>query len=112
MFCPSCGTEYREGFTRCSDCDVDLVWEAPLRGEPDLKLVKVFETKNPALVGVIESLLDSAEIDFLTKIRGAAGGTFEAGTGLTQFLVRADDESAALELLAGIEESDELPPEE
>jgi len=25
MICPSCGSEYREGFTRCADCDVDLV---------------------------------------------------------------------------------------
>jgi hypothetical protein len=25
MFCPRCKTEYRPGFTRCSDCDVDLM---------------------------------------------------------------------------------------
>jgi hypothetical protein len=25
MFCPNCKAEYREGFTRCADCDVDLV---------------------------------------------------------------------------------------
>jgi hypothetical protein len=25
MFCPFCKSEYREGFTKCSDCDVDLV---------------------------------------------------------------------------------------
>jgi hypothetical protein len=27
MFCPECRAEYRAGFTRCSDCDVDLVQE-------------------------------------------------------------------------------------
>jgi hypothetical protein len=27
MFCPECKAEYRRGFTRCSDCDVDLVPE-------------------------------------------------------------------------------------
>jgi hypothetical protein len=27
MFCPHCRQEYRPGFTRCSDCDVDLVSE-------------------------------------------------------------------------------------
>lgn len=27
MFCPECRAEYRSGFTRCADCDVDLVRE-------------------------------------------------------------------------------------
>lgn len=26
MFCPQCKAEYRHGFTRCADCDVDLVY--------------------------------------------------------------------------------------
>jgi hypothetical protein len=29
MFCPSCKSEFREGFTRCGSCDVDLVHEIP-----------------------------------------------------------------------------------
>jgi hypothetical protein len=29
MFCPECKVEYRPGFTRCSDCDVDLVERLP-----------------------------------------------------------------------------------
>ena len=29
MFCPECQAEYRQGFTRCADCDVDLVYELP-----------------------------------------------------------------------------------
>jgi hypothetical protein len=29
MFCPECQAEYRQGFTRCSDCDVDLVYTLP-----------------------------------------------------------------------------------
>ena len=29
MFCPQCKAEYRPGFTRCSDCDVELVCEPP-----------------------------------------------------------------------------------
>lgn len=29
MFCPQCKAEYRQGFTHCSDCDCDLVWELP-----------------------------------------------------------------------------------
>ncbi len=29
MFCPQCQAEYRPGFTRCADCDVELVNELP-----------------------------------------------------------------------------------
>jgi hypothetical protein len=29
MFCPQCKAEYRPGFTRCADCDVELVAELP-----------------------------------------------------------------------------------
>jgi hypothetical protein len=29
VFCPRCNAEYRAGFTRCADCDVNLVWELP-----------------------------------------------------------------------------------
>lgn len=26
MICPKCKVEYREGFSKCNDCDVDLVY--------------------------------------------------------------------------------------
>jgi hypothetical protein len=29
MFCPVCKAEYRQGFRRCADCDVELVYELP-----------------------------------------------------------------------------------
>jgi hypothetical protein len=29
MICPRCNAEYRDGFTHCADCDVDLVCELP-----------------------------------------------------------------------------------
>src|SRR5215469_6598587 len=29
MFCPECRAEYRSGFTRCTDCDAELVPELP-----------------------------------------------------------------------------------
>jgi hypothetical protein len=30
MFCPECRAEFRPGFIRCADCDVDLVQELPV----------------------------------------------------------------------------------
>jgi uncharacterized RDD family membrane protein YckC len=35
MWCPQCDSEYRPGFTRCSDCDVDLVDERVPPPPPD-----------------------------------------------------------------------------
>jgi hypothetical protein len=29
MFCPKCKAEYRQGFTHCADCDVDLLEVLP-----------------------------------------------------------------------------------
>jgi hypothetical protein len=34
MFCPQCKAEYRDGFVRCSDCDMALVGELPESTEP------------------------------------------------------------------------------
>jgi hypothetical protein len=31
VWCPSCGDEFREGFTTCADCGVALVHEQPAR---------------------------------------------------------------------------------
>jgi len=30
MICPVCKAQYRQGFTRCADCDVDLVYTIPM----------------------------------------------------------------------------------
>jgi len=35
MICPVCKAEYRPGFTRCSDCEVDLVWEPHYAQAPE-----------------------------------------------------------------------------
>ena len=71
MFCPECGAEYREGFTRCADCDVDLVWEKPEEPESAYEYVEyeeVLRTVNPADVAIIKSVLDAEGITY--HIRG------------------------------------------
>ncbi|MFZ0521398.1 MAG: hypothetical protein WAL95_10265 [Candidatus Acidiferrales bacterium] len=65
MFCPNCKAEYRDGFTRCSDCDVALVsqlddaeGESSSPSRPELLWTGIDE----GLAAHIESALDSAKI--------------------------------------------------
>ena len=65
MFCPQCKTEYREGFTTCSDCGVALV--AALPAEPETSYVdfeEILSTYNPGDIAIIKSLLDSEGITY------------------------------------------------
>jgi hypothetical protein len=110
MICPECGSEYREGFTHCNDCDVDLI--EPVAGEPDAELVKVWEGVNPAVLPLVESLLDEAQIEYM-KRGEAVQDLFAAGrllglnpvVGPVEFWVRVEFEQQARELLSGIDES-------
>ena len=68
MFCPTCKAEYRQGFTECADCGVELVYELPEESPKvaaegqDADLVPVYSTFNSADVMMIKSLLDAEEI--------------------------------------------------
>jgi hypothetical protein len=116
MICPECGCEYREGFTRCSDCDIDLV--EPLAEEPEMQLVRVYEGANPALLPLVESLLNEAEIDFMKRGEPLqdiiAGGRLFGGNlvvGPVEFWVSTENAEQARELLAGIDDSQEVEQE-
>lgn len=43
MFCPKCKAEYREGFSRCADCDIDLVPELSPEPEPSVEYVEYID---------------------------------------------------------------------
>jgi hypothetical protein len=67
MFCPNCKTEYRAGFSRCSDCGAQLVerLDAPVptnrpqaAGGPEL----LWTGTDPAVSGMIINALDDAGI--------------------------------------------------
>lgn len=65
MFCPVCRSEYRQGFTICSDCDVELVHELPSEQvEEFIEYEEVLNTFNPADIAFIKSILDSEEITY------------------------------------------------
>jgi hypothetical protein len=66
MFCPQCRVEYRPGFTRCTDCDVDLVTVLPQAEEPTLKAPLIASGSLQILwegedLALFENLLDTLE---------------------------------------------------
>jgi hypothetical protein len=102
MFCPSCRSEYRQGFTHCVDCDVDLVSELPA-GEvrDDAPLVKVFESGDASLIPLVESLLQNAGIECeVTNTRRPYVTNSRVGT--AEFWVRQNDVDEARTVLADL----------
>jgi hypothetical protein len=90
MFCPLCQAEYREGFTRCADCDVDLVPSLPSSPAetPEEGLVMVWKGTDAAFFGQLVHSLNGTGIACHSRRRqvhspeeyfvGAAiGGEFE-----------------------------------
>lgn len=68
MYCPECGSEYREGFTTCADCEVALTEAPPAEPiHPDVQLVTVLEATDPAAIALAESLLLEERIPFVKK---------------------------------------------
>src|SRR5438874_6796073 len=114
MFCPQCKAEYRVGFVRCSDCDVELVdhlleddsspvAEFPrgrFEAEPELVVIRTFQRGLDA--DLAKSVLEAAGIP--SMIRGDAGRRYYYGYGLAlytgiELLVRAEDVEDAEQIL-------------
>ncbi|HTQ12207.1 MAG TPA: DUF2007 domain-containing protein [Fimbriimonadaceae bacterium] len=117
MFCPVCGDEYRPGFSRCSDCDVELTEKAPgtIENAPPFELVTVLETGDQSLVAVAKSVLEGAGIPCIARNErlqnlfgwGAIGTGFNAAMGPIRLQVLQEDEAVAKELLATNPTSDD-----
>lgn len=71
MFCPNCKAEYREGFTKCHDCQIDLIVELPKEKkpepDPDIRFVEVLRTDNQVDISFIKGLLDSKGFHYFLK---------------------------------------------
>lgn len=80
MFCPECRTEYRDGFARCADCEVDLVPQAPPKLDP-IEYVEVYSTPDLIELSMLKSLLDGEGVAYYVsgdldhRIVGYTGGT-------------------------------------
>lgn len=62
MFCPQCETEYREGFTRCADCDVALVPELG-----SASLVPLTMETSSDLVAALAEALETARVPYVIE---------------------------------------------
>ena len=110
MFCPVCGDEFRPGFTRCNDCDVELVENPPagIEATAPFELVTVLETGDQSLVAVARSILDGAGIPCIARNEtlqnlfgwGTIGTGFNAAMGPIRVQVLREDAEAAKALLA------------
>ena len=101
MFCPKCGTEYREGFYVCSDCNSDLVDELPPEEGPEFTdYVEIMGTYNPADVALIKSILDAENITYyfnaehFMNVRPLAEPV--------RLMVKTDEAEKAKEILQGL----------
>jgi len=110
MFCPECGGEYREGFTHCADCDVDLVAELPADPKDpsrNMTLVTVLETGDPGELAFAESVLRGAGIPYAKRgeslqdlfALGRLGTGFNPIAGPILLQVPEEQADAAAELL-------------
>lgn len=70
MFCPNCGYEYREGFTMCSDCNVQLVEKSEIKRHSTggVNLTRKFKSVASIICKKFTSYLNSIEFIRISNI--------------------------------------------
>ncbi|MCP4715395.1 MAG: DUF2007 domain-containing protein [Deltaproteobacteria bacterium] len=111
MICPVCKAEYRDGFTQCADCGVDLVHElqAPDQIEqhsPDKPFVELTRTNDPALLAFLQSVLTAEEIRFAVLGAHSMSIPVLGGSTHARVLVAEADFDKATALLTEIEKNE------
>lgn len=123
MYCPHCLTEYREGFERCSDCNVLLSPGPPpqsRRLEPpnEATLVTVLETMDTMALMLAQAALDEAGIAYAVRAQDSAvqefQGLYRASAPTvwkcqSRIEVAPEDAGRARELLEPLQNPEPLP---
>jgi hypothetical protein len=105
MHCPRCSTEYRDGFSECTDCHVPLAPGLPPAPseEHDIDLVTVLESSDPFLTNLAKATLQDAGIRYVLLGDDAdersLTGMSPAGAHAAQFQVEASLAAPAREVL-------------
>ena len=118
MYCPSCLAEYRPGFTRCPDCDVDLVAELPSGDEPleidgassDMghvgpDAVQVYAAFRDIEAEMLRSVLEDAGIT-VALFRGGIGAYAPGIPAEVRVMVPRDQAEAAIEAIRAAQQGD------
>jgi len=100
MICPQCKSEYRAGFTRCSDCNVDLVDQLQIDVarpvDHRLDLVLAGSYSNQVEADVARTALEGAGIETFTSGDDLGGeAPYIAFNRGIEIYVRRDDAEAA-----------------
>jgi hypothetical protein len=104
MYCPKCGSEYRPEFTRCAECEVELVADPPQLHAVESEYIEYGEvllTSNPGDVAIIKSLLDGEGITYFVQGETVAPYLYHAIP--MRLLVKKDEIETALEILKDVE---------
>jgi len=109
MFCPECRSEYREGFTRCTDCDVDLVAELPALPAVDEAPRIVFTTSQPSEAALMKSVLEASGVEVFAFDEHQANITVPMATllGDVKLAVSPEQEQLARDVLRDYQETAE-----
>jgi hypothetical protein len=73
MFCPNCKAEYREGITKCADCEIELVDKLSEEDDldyeidPDINFIEILRTNNLVDLAFIKGILDNKGINYFIK---------------------------------------------
>jgi hypothetical protein len=98
MFCPSCRSEYRDGFTRCEGCSVELVDVLPPEPSAEYReFQEILSTFNPIDVALIRSMLDGTGIEYY--FNGEFFNNIEQMVQPARLRVRKDQAAEACEVL-------------
>ncbi len=114
-FCPKCHCEYREGFARCSDCNVELVGSLPeetleIPDPGEHELVELSSFPDPMEAQMIQELLENNGIESVLQSDFNAGaGPFTASP--NALLVRRTDFLKAREIFEEYFEGDRVDSE-